>query len=93
MNDDVDGFPSGPRIFAGDPLERGAMTSASKPGSDPTGKPEAADGSADGATAREQQIDNPAGPHAQKDLTDKSKTPGAGTLPEPKAGDVDPGAG
>ena len=27
--------------------------------------------------------DHPAGPHASPDLTDKNKTPGAGTLPEP----------
>jgi hypothetical protein len=32
--------------------------------------------------------DHPAGPHAAPDLTDKEKTPGAGTLPEP-GGDND----
>ncbi|MCG6205445.1 hypothetical protein LPW26_12405 [Rhodopseudomonas sp. HC1] len=27
---------------------------------------------------------NPAGPHAEPELTDKSKTPGSGMLPEPE---------
>ncbi|OQP84228.1 hypothetical protein BTR14_19940 [Rhizobium rhizosphaerae] len=35
---------------------------------------------------------HPAGPHARPDLTDKSKTPGAGTLAEDSP-DTDPGAG
>ena len=34
-----------------------------------------------------------AGPHAQPGLTDDSKTPGAGTLPEADERSVDPGAG
>jgi hypothetical protein len=34
----------------------------------------------------------PAGPHADPDLTDLSKTPGAGTLPDPE-GPVEPGTG
>jgi len=35
----------------------------------------------------------PAGPHSAPDLTDRSKTPGAGALPEATVGEVDPGAG
>ncbi|WP_112497991.1 hypothetical protein [Agrobacterium sp. lyk4-40-TYG-31] len=39
-------------------------------------------------------VDNPpAGPHAKSHLTDKSKTPGAGSLPEDGADDVNPGSG
>jgi hypothetical protein len=34
-----------------------------------------------------------AGPHAEARLTDESKTPGAGTLPDKDATNVDPGAG
>jgi len=37
--------------------------------------------------------ESPAGPHAREELTDNDKTPGAGTLPEPREGEVDPGAG
>jgi hypothetical protein len=33
-----------------------------------------------------------AGPHAKADLTDKEKTPGAGTLPETDEGVVVPGS-
>lgn len=33
----------------------------------------------------------PAGPHATRKLTDRDKTPGAGTLPERNEDDVDPG--
>lgn len=37
-------------------------------------------------------VDNPpAGPHAKDSLTDKSKTPGAGSLPEDDADEVSPG--
>lgn len=40
------------------------------------------------------ESDNPpAGPHAKSHLTDKSKTPGAGSLPEDNAEDVNPGSG
>ena len=35
----------------------------------------------------------PAGPHSAPALTDRSKTPGTGALPEATLGDVDPGAG
>ncbi|MBN9029634.1 MAG: hypothetical protein BGO05_29855 [Rhizobiales bacterium 63-7] len=35
----------------------------------------------------------PAGPHAKERLTDESKTPGAGTLPDAKEKSVNPGAG
>ena len=35
----------------------------------------------------------PAGPHAREELTDKDKTPGAGTLSEANEGKIDPGAG
>jgi hypothetical protein len=31
----------------------------------------------------------PAGPHAKPELTDKSKTPGTGMLPDPKSDDAD----
>lgn len=34
-----------------------------------------------------------AGPHDKKSLQDNSKTPGAGTLPDDKEQDVNPGAG
>jgi hypothetical protein len=34
-----------------------------------------------------------AGPHAQPGLTDDSKTPGAGALPDADEKSVDPGAG
>lgn len=34
-----------------------------------------------------------AGPHAKDHLTDKSKTPGAGALPDEKDDDVNPGSG
>ncbi|NTJ44209.1 hypothetical protein G6L28_16540 [Agrobacterium larrymoorei] len=34
-----------------------------------------------------------AGPHAKSHLTDKSKTPGAGSLPEGREDDVSPGSG
>ncbi len=35
-----------------------------------------------------------AGPHADEALTDESKTPGTGALPEPgKTDEIDPGAG
>ena len=34
-----------------------------------------------------------AGPHAKKHLTDESKTPGAGSLPDADDDDVNPGAG
>jgi len=34
-----------------------------------------------------------AGPHAKKHLTDDSKTPGAGSLPDEDDEDVNPGAG
>ena len=36
---------------------------------------------------------HPAGPHAADHLTDHNRTPGAGSLPAPKEGDVDPGVG
>jgi hypothetical protein len=37
---------------------------------------------------------HPAGPHAAPDLTDPSRTPGAGALPDPKAEDeIDAGTG
>jgi hypothetical protein len=37
---------------------------------------------------------HPAGPHAAPDLTDASRTPGAGALPDPKAADeIDAGTG
>ena len=35
----------------------------------------------------------PAGPHAKEHLTDKMKTPGAGSLPDDKDESVSPGAG
>ncbi|MBO0128743.1 hypothetical protein [Agrobacterium sp. OT33] len=35
----------------------------------------------------------PAGPHAKPSLTDRDKTPGAGSLPDDDAKDVTPGAG
>jgi hypothetical protein len=35
----------------------------------------------------------PAGPHAKKELTDKTKTPGAGSLPDEKDDSVSPGSG
>lgn len=35
----------------------------------------------------------PAGPHAKKHLTDNSKTPGAGSLPDERDDDVNPGSG
>ncbi|MCP8938827.1 hypothetical protein NK718_09900 [Alsobacter sp. SYSU M60028] len=35
----------------------------------------------------------PAGPHAKPELTDPDKTPGAGTLPEPRRDDVSSGTG
>lgn len=35
----------------------------------------------------------PAGPHAKARLTDESKTPGAGTLPDAGEESVNPGAG
>ncbi len=35
----------------------------------------------------------PAGPHAKERLTDPSKTPGAGTLPDVREESVNPGAG
>jgi hypothetical protein len=35
----------------------------------------------------------PAGPHAKPELTDKEKTPGAGTLPEPDEPETFPGTG
>ncbi len=34
-----------------------------------------------------------AGPHAKSHLTDKSKTPGAGSLPDDGEDDVSPGSG
>jgi hypothetical protein len=34
-----------------------------------------------------------AGPHAEQRLTDNSKTPGAGALPDPEDESVSPGAG
>lgn len=34
-----------------------------------------------------------AGPHAKKHLTDDSKTPGAGSLPDEDDSDVTPGSG
>ncbi len=34
-----------------------------------------------------------AGPHAKKHLTDNSKTPGAGSLPDEDDNEVNPGAG
>jgi hypothetical protein len=41
-----------------------------------------------------QEKRNPqAGPHAQDHLTDRSKTPGAGTLPERDEETVTPGSG
>nr|WP_315860498.1 hypothetical protein [Rhizobium leguminosarum] len=39
------------------------------------------------------QTNPQAGPHAQDHLTDKSKTPGAGSLPERNEEDVTPGSG
>lgn len=35
----------------------------------------------------------PAGPHAKPELTNPDATPGAGSLPDPDAKDVDGGAG
>lgn len=35
----------------------------------------------------------PAGPHAKKELTDNSKTPGSGALPDSDEDSVEPGAG
>lgn len=35
----------------------------------------------------------PAGPHSKPELVDREKTPGTGALPEPTAGEVDPGVG
>ena len=35
----------------------------------------------------------PAGPHAKKELTDNSKTPGSGALPDSDEESVEPGAG
>ena len=35
----------------------------------------------------------PAGPHADQRLTDDSKTPGAGALPDDDVESIDPGAG
>lgn len=35
----------------------------------------------------------PAGPHAKKHLTDNSKTPGAGSLPDEQDDEVNPGSG
>jgi hypothetical protein len=51
------------------------------------------DATQDGERSRQDSGDNPAGPHATDDLTDKEHTPGAGALPDPTRGDVDPGAG
>ncbi|MDQ1195295.1 hypothetical protein [Agrobacterium sp. SORGH_AS 787] len=34
-----------------------------------------------------------AGPHAKKHLTDDSKTPGAGSLPDEDDNDINPGSG
>ncbi|WP_105400371.1 MULTISPECIES: hypothetical protein [unclassified Neorhizobium] len=34
----------------------------------------------------------PAGPHGKEHLTDRDKTPGAGSLPEPNAKEVDAGS-
>ena len=39
------------------------------------------------------QAGHPAGPHAATHLTDSGRTPGAGSLPDPRGGDVDPGVG
>lgn len=36
---------------------------------------------------------SPAGPHDRPDLTDADKTPGTGSLPEPKGDDADAGVG
>ena len=35
----------------------------------------------------------PAGPHADPRLTNEEATPGTGSLPEPKEGEVDPAGG
>jgi hypothetical protein len=57
---------------------------------------------ADGRTARrppvtEQSVDSdipPAGPHADPDLTEESRTPGAGALPDPEGEtSIEPGSG
>jgi hypothetical protein len=35
----------------------------------------------------------PAGPHANQSLTDDTKTPGTGALPDPNTKEIDPGVG
>lgn len=45
-------------------------------------------------TKKEATSENPpAGPHAKKHLTDNSKTPGAGSLPDAQDDEVNPGSG
>lgn len=48
----------------------------------------------DGKSAKAPESDTPpAGPHAKSELTDKSKTPGTGSLPDNEDDSTTPGSG